>query len=250
MAFPFKEAECKLFKNTFLQSVIITYRFEKLDSELFDDAFERRMKDYLCGNFGLTIEKSIKNGPISITSSDKSVSYVLSDEFVAVKVNAKNYKSFGNSVIQYNDALKLFIRNVLQIESVVSLSLRKINIWPFRNDSEEEIDQNELWNKILSKDILQIAQVEEDSKFAGSRIFEGEDKDISVKIRLVPVNATEDGKQMNYVVDIETALSPTFGVELKRTREKLRNLNQKLYDAFIWAINPKIISLMEGKDYE
>lgn len=250
MAFPFKEAECKLFKNTFLQSVIITYRYEKLDSDSFDEAFERRMRDFLCGNFGLTIEKSIKNGPISIISSDKVVSYILSDEFAAVKVNAKNYKSFGNSVVQYNSALKHFMIDVLQLESVESLSLRKINIWPFQNDSGKEINQDELWEKILSKDIIQTARVDKDSRFVGSRIVEEEEKDVSVKIRMIPVNAAEDGKQMNYVVDIETTQSPAFGVELKGTREKLRNLNQKLYDAFIWAINPKIISLMEGKDYE
>lgn len=247
MAFPFKEAECKLFKNTFLQSVIITYRFEKLDSDSFDDAFERRMKDYLCGNFGLTIEKSIKNGPISITSSDKSVSYVLSDEFVAVKVNAKNYKSFGISVAQYEEILKKFVKDVLQLKSVSSLSLRKINIWPFENNSGQTVNQDNLWGKILSDGIIQVAKADSTSRFPGSRIFEETDKDLSVQIRLVPVNASEDERRINFVVDIETILSSAMGVSFIGTKNTLNRLNKTLYDAFIWTINPEIIKLMEEK---
>lgn len=247
MAFPFKEAECKLFKNTFLQSVIITYRYEKVDSDSFDEAFERRMRDFLCGNFGLTIGKSIKNGPISITSSDKSVSYMLSDEFVAVKVNAKNYKSFGISVAQYEEVMKKFAKEVLQLKVISSLSLRKINIWPFENNSGQEVNQDEIWNKILSNDILQVAKADSSSRFPGARVFVGNDMDLSVLIRLVPVDASADKKQINFVVDIETIHTSAMGVSLIGTKDKLNKLNQKLYNAFIWAVNPGIIKLMEGE---
>ena len=244
----FRDIDCRLYKNTFLQSVLVMYSFEKKDLSFFDGGFNERFGKFLSENFGLVIDKDIKEAPISVKRGDGIVDYVFGNGFAGVKINARKYRSYGESVAPHTHNLKVFAKEVVGLEKVTSFSLRKINIWPFEAQKGEKIDVEALKSELLSEEILNSDLKPDNSiNVAGAQKFEKDEKELKAVIRLVPMPVGADGTKVNFVVDIETILDPASGVELTDTGSKLRELNKTLYNAFHWTVSESVINLMKGE---
>ena len=76
MTLPFKEIPHRLYKNTFLQNVFVSYTFQSDEGMVDSPAIKDEFDNFICSQFGLEPNDSFPAEPISLSSSDKMISFL------------------------------------------------------------------------------------------------------------------------------------------------------------------------------
>lgn len=248
MALPFKEIPHRLYKNTFLQNVFVSYTFQSDDGTVDSPAIKDEFDNFICSQFGLEPNDSFPAEPISLSSSDKMISFLFFRNEASVRIGARNYRSFEDSVVPQVVKLYKFI-SLLKVDSVSSLALRKINIWPISVDAVISLNDGEIEKiekEVFSSDLLSEANVpldEEERSIPIRKKCVWENDSINFTVRTAFMRDRVSNNKGNLVLDIEVVLNSN--TKLDDAKSQLLLLNDKLFNVYHWCVNSTIIKIME-----
>ena len=241
---PFISVPYKQYKNTFLQNVTVYHSFKCDRTYLQSKDFADKYEVFFCDNFGLTPQRSFLDGGVSITSSDKVVSFNFAPNAIYVKVGARSYRSFNDSVLPQALKLEQFLQKVLKVEHVTATAVRKVNIWPVSAMEDNHLDKEGVIDGIFSKQLLVTPSVELDANEASIPLYKkfiwtSENDTVIARTAYL-----ESGQQKaNLVLDIEARVDKV--VKLSALTNNTISLNRDLFDVYHWCVNPAIVSIMD-----
>lgn len=249
--YPFKQIEHVNYKNTFLQNVMVGISFNEKDDSFFDETFSKNLCAYLKNMFN--IEKGgdqidFKTKGFTLTSEVHDVAMSFQNGRLEAKIGCKSYSGFVSAFSSVFVQFKLFLKNVLDVESVEELHERKVNIWQF--ESKDPLRYEDVAPNVFSHELnghetnLAIEPKVED--VIQKKIFwdfsKGEQQCRTI-LRTAFLNKKEgfyhlildsevkEGKKKILVDDID---------------EDFVSINDVLFDAYHWAVSPKVIELMNN----
>ena len=129
MGFPFEKTPHKVFKSSTLQNVLVTFCYDSLQNEEFNDAFYERLDAFTMGKFGLHVEHKFPNSVLQILNNKNKTRLVFGREKVYVILDCDGYVSFDDSAFPQAYHLKDFLKDVMLKKEAIRMSIRKINIW-------------------------------------------------------------------------------------------------------------------------
>lgn len=150
--YPFYHTTHRSFKNTFLQNVIIAIRYSPVEEETLRSEYNDRISAYFDAMFHIVPNDDFWTKGISVSKEDNSIDLFFSNGVLACRVGAKDYRSFMDSVFPQVLKQKIFLERVLNINTINSVIIRKINNWRFRDDAKLKLDDVKAF--IFSKDLI------------------------------------------------------------------------------------------------
>lgn len=247
--YPFKHIEHINYKNTFLQNVMVGIFFKEKDASFFDATFTKNLCAYLKNMFN--IEKGgdlidFKTEGFTLTSEVHDVAMSFQNGRLEAKIGCKSYSGFVTAFSSVFVQYKLFLKNVLDIESVEELRERKVNIWQF--ESKEPLRYEDVAPNVFSHELnghetnLAIDPKVEDviqKKIAWDFIM-GE-QPYSTILRTAFLNKKEGFYHL--ILDSEV-MEKKNKIQVDDLDEDFVSINDVLFDAYHWAVSPKVIELM------
>lgn len=251
MAFDFiKNRPKKEYKNTFLQNIFLSIHFDKIDRNNISSDFAEKWKNYIKTTFNdLDVSSSFWETPISISRDDGCLTIILSNGFIGAIVGAKDYRSFIDNILPQLYKLKTFLKDVLNLDSINSISVRKVNIWQFKSKDNIKIEPLDVRKKIFSNDLICKKSNgildENENKIPNMHKYEWFENDIKVIARTVFLRYSNKNTAFNQVLDTE-AIYAKNNIAIEDLEEKSILLNNILYELYHWCINTQILKIMEG----
>ena len=145
--------------------------------------------------------------------------------------------------------------DLIRVEELQKLSIRKINMWPYKNLTGNNTAKEVLLRKIFSSDLLEgislsssedIAQIFWNKDFNNDK--EGLQEKVSIKFGFISKNKNEATNNLPpNIIILDTTIERT-DTEKNTVIDTLTQMNQTLFDAYHWCVNQNIIHLMEGKE--
>lgn len=234
------------YKNSFLQRVLVEFQYESISSQksnLLSNVWEKY--------FGQIITEKQRSDFFSVEGTrikkqDESVRILLQQGICILQVEIEHYKSFNDSILSYVELLKSFLSEINC--SLIKVTIRKINLWPFNIKEGKELTPNAVLKTILSNNLLN----NKDKK----KLFDDIDNiytlslkenDTCVEIKFGYLQMSSDIELSRVVLDTSAIIDfnpPVNTQELTRT--KFDELNHLLFNVYHWCVNPMIINLMKG----
>lgn len=248
MGFPFKKTPHKVYKSSTLQNVLVTFWYEPLQNEDFNDAFYERLDTFTMGKFGLHVERKFPNSALQILNNKNKTRLVFGRDKVYVILDCDGYVSFDDSAFPQAYHLKDFLKDVMIKKDAIRMSIRKINIWSVDASMDEKVDEEKIRKQIFSNAFLTCRDKEEMNEREKQKLmdkFYWNDKEQSVRLQTAFIPVDETTKKYNMVMDTEAVTEQARGISLNEMPNVLRALNDTMFDAFNWAVNKEIINKME-----
>ena len=248
MVFPFEKVPHKVYKSSSLQSVFVTFWYDSLPDEAYNDAFYKRMEDFTLNKFALPVERRFPTNALQIWNNKNQTRLVFARDRVYALIDCDGYVSFDDSAFPQAYHLKDFLKDVIGINELKAMSIRKINIWRVGLEEGEQLNEDKIRQQIFSKEFLACNDKEEMSEQEKKMLkekFKWSDKEQTVWLRTAFLSVGETQRRYNMVMDSEAVSEQVRGIRLDDMATVLRSLNNTLFDAFNWAVNPEIIIQME-----
>lgn len=251
-SFPFGSAKYKQYRNTFLQNVIITFTFNNAAEDLskLDDDF----KDYIQTFFGITPNCRLSEGLCSITKKDKSLSFAYAKDSVNVQISGQNYITFSETAIPNIFKLRDFFNKVVKIEKLNSISIRKINVWNFKNTNKQEIRVEDLRDLVFSKKFLSalstehLDEIEKSIPHFSKCSYSEDEKTLTIRTALLPPTAKDDFHHL--ILDTTIDLHKSDKIKVDQLADSLMDLNSELFDCYHWCISKYVLNVMDSNPDE
>lgn len=248
MAFDFiSNREYKLYKNTFLQRVLVKFDFNPIDSKN-EKAINIKWIQYVGNNFNkLHPTSCFCDRTVKISRNDGLCSFIYNRSSITAIIGAKNYRSFIDDVIPIIYKMKVFLKTVVEVDRVNSITVRKINIWQFNANKKQNVVANEVSKSIFSKDFLKTKSTEikdeNEKKIQNFRRYEWKEGDRECIARTVFYPKNENGNVIQ-ILDTEAITLKT--ILFNDIEEETQCLNNILYEFYFWSVNDAIVKFMEG----
>lgn len=254
MAFEFiAHTPRKVYKNTFLQNVFISVRFDKINRNSIPNDFYEKWDKYIRTTFNnLEPQSDFFDNPVSISREDGVFTIFLSNGLVGAVIGAKDYRSFVDNVLPQLYKLRTFLKDVLNSPKINCLSVRKVNIWQFNSNDKITINQEKLRKSIFSSLFLNKkanGKLDEDEKripFMHKYNWVDDDTKNQVIVRTIFLPRRHDGA-FAQILDTE-ALFCEKDITLEQLEGKSIELNDILYDLYHWCVNTRILDIMEDNN--
>lgn len=248
MGFPFEKIPHKVYKSSTLQNVLVTFWYDSLQNEEFNDAFYERLDAFTMGKFGLHVKLKFPDSVLQILNNKNKTRLVFGRDKVYVIMDCDGYVSFDDSAFPQAYHLKDFLKDVMLKKEAIRMSIRKINIWSVDASMDEIVDEAKIRRQIFSNAFLTCTDtaemnVQEKQKMMDK--FYWNDKDQTVRLQTAFIPVDEKSKIFNMVMDTEAVAEQARGISLSEMPNVLRDLNDTMFDAFNWAVNEEIIKKME-----
>lgn len=250
MAYPFPlHEQHKVYNNTFLQNTYAEIHFDKITESEWGNG--ERIKAYLNKYFHIAFDvkrENLEDG-FSLSNKDIDVIFLFSESFMGVRVGREAYQSFAISVMPYVVWMKSFVKEVLQRDSVRSLVVRKINLWPYSEESANKRLSDENMLQTLLSSNLRNEHSEKKETDNGHRLdmvsFQEHETSLSLGYGVV----VDEGDSV-VVLDSKAVSEQTQPTSLNDVETKLDELDDILYSAYHWCVTEKVKLWMEGKEVE
>lgn len=250
-AYPFKHIEHVNYKNTFLQNVIVGVLFKEKNDSFFGDAFQKDLCAYLKNMFN--VEESsehidFKTQGFTLTNQVQDVSISFRNGILEAKVGCNSYSGFVSAFSSIFVQFKLFLKNVMKIEKVDEICERKVNIWQF--ESKDKLSYGDVAKNVFSNALnahdTNIAIEPKMDDIIQKEItweFSKEKQNYMVLLRTAFLNKKEGFFHLILDSEIHKKVTATTVDGLD---EDFVSINDILFDAYHWAVSPKVIELMNG----
>ena len=253
MEYPFEHKGHKVYPNTFLENTSVSM-FAPDGKCSYDETFDQRFATAIERDFQIQpdSQKFKESGILCVEDDEHIVSYLFYPNQARLRVGRKKYISFNESVVPMLVPMKNFIFNVMEYKAVEKMLVRKLNVFPIKGDSDDEIIENleTAYNFMFKDDLIKQAKdvaIPETAPWILSlrRAKLGDDEsEMTVRIA---VSKAKTEKMYNVILDTSVKQRDAGEIEEGAVDRKLRDLNDKLYDAFLWSVNDDIVALMEGE---
>lgn len=248
--YPFKHIEHTNYKNTFLQNVIVGISFKEKEDAFFNDTFLQRLNDYLKSMFNIGDQAKqidFKTQGFTLTSQSQDIAISFQNGILEAKIGCKSYTGFISAFSSIFIQFKLFLKQVMLEENIIEIRERKVNIWQF--ESKEKLNYTDVASNVFSTELnaqtSNIGMAPKEANTIQKKIYWDitENKDIyGVIVRTAFLNEKEG--LYHLVLDSEVIQKDT---EIKKDDLDINfvTINNILFDAYHWAVSPKIIELMK-----
>ncbi len=256
MKYPFEHKGHKVYPNTFLENTSVSM-FAPEGKSGYDEAFDQRFTTAMERDFQIRLDaqKFRESGILSVEDDEHLVTYLFYPAKAQLRVGRKKYVSFNESVVPMLVPIKNFIFNVMEYKAVEKMLIRKLNVFPIKGDSDSEIIENleSAYSFMFKDDLIKRVKAVEIPETApwmlSFRRAELCDDETEMMIRIA-VSKAKTEKIYNVTLDTSVKQREAGQIEEGAVDRKLRDLNDKLYDAFLWSVNEEIVALMEGEEKE
>lgn len=243
----------RIYDYTFLNNVVVTFSFTRPQTE---DGINERMKSFSSTHFDIQSPEGFFEHGLSFNRSDKQLSFSFTKDFASFNIDGGAYKSFADSIIPFAFKLRLYVKEVIGLDRVTKVSIRKVNLWQFEYDkSVQTFDTNKARKIIFSQHFNEL-NVKDDIITIDSIIdfkhnqWTENCRSLELKSGFVDLEADEmDKKSYGLFLDSEGSECPQNGVKIQDIDEVLQSINSNLYNAYMWCISDKVKTIMEkGKE--
>jgi uncharacterized protein (TIGR04255 family) len=250
MAYPFPAKEHCIYKNTTLNSVLVSFDYGRREESFFNEEFYSKLDAYTSKNFSLTVDHQLFDKPFQIRNDKNGTALIFFNGIMLSVVDKDRYVSFNDSAISQIHKMKEFVAEVLGDEKVNAASIRKLNIWQVQdvgNDVDkvcENIMRHIFSSALLTSDAGQPIGGDEKGIYK-KYVWDGNtpDEKVTARIAFVKVNGKNDA--YNLVLDTSIDITPENGLQLKGLTELLKERNNILFNAYHWCVREEVIKQME-----
>ena len=240
-----KDILYKKYNKSFLQQAVVVFHYTKENVENID---YDKWKKYTQEMFSTQIEKSFIDDKVVIGKKDGSIDYLFSKDLVAVRIQGKDYVSFGDTVIPQIYRMRKFIRDVVELGAVDGFDIRKWDLWQVRPEKSEHSIKNEVMHFFLSEQFFKYNEEQDvpESKIPGEEFIKGfkwvvnDEKKLSVNSSIFSSEETKESINLMLYSDCEIRNS----IPLDQVEERLENANLDLFKIFDWSVSENAKSLM------
>lgn len=247
MKYPFVNKDYRIYPITFLQNVIVECYYTS--SGKVNEEKRNKLLGFFKESFNITLPQDALTLPVAIVAKGHAVNMSFGFDAFKLRVGVKEYKGFNT----FNSLLEggLDFLNILQVPMINSLKIKKINIWPYEIPEGRNTGKDILLQKIFSKDLLSgsklnFSQNENLTQWMNEKVFSPEELDginsLSLKYGFLSGEKSNKGS-----IILDSVIEHKEIVELSKVNQVLIDVNQVLFDAYNWSVNPKIIEFMERK---
>ncbi|MDE6552218.1 MAG: hypothetical protein K2K98_04570 [Muribaculaceae bacterium] len=233
----------KVFPLTYLRTVALSVRYDKLENNCYS-----AMSEFVSSSFGIAVTTELyddlQNRPLSFGTEDQSVVWTLDDNHLEVLIGQDAYQSFETSLLPLVKDIQQFLKAVGRQAS--DIKLNKVNLIPVTLSSYDEMKDNashvftdivlDKWgNDIYQKNETRLVYLlkEQTANSVDFEIFTG----------FISKGGLSELQPARYIFDI------TAKTVKKVTHEKLvdvvRTLNNEVFRIFIHYISEELINSME-----
>lgn len=249
--YPFKHIEHVNYKNTFLQNVMVGISFKDKSDSFFDETFRKKLCAYLKNMFNVENggeQIDFKTMGFTLTNEVNDVAMSFQNGRLEAKIGCKSYSGFVSAFSSVFVQFKLFLKNVLDVESVEELHERKVNIWQF--ESKDPLRYEDVAPNVFSPELNELeTNLTIDPKVEDvirKKIF----WDFSIseqQYRTILKTAFLNKKEGFYhlILDSEV-MEKKKQILVDDLDEDFVSINDVLFDAYHWAVSPKVIELMNN----
>ncbi len=248
---PFGTANYRQFQNNFLASVLVGMVFSpSQDAETHKDQWSLFTQEL----FSVGPLEGLFQKPIVINRGDHKLSYVFDKTRALVQINDDGYQNFADTVIPHAYKLKRFITEVAGSDVISQLDIRKIDMFQIMSEDGKTVDENEIRKHFFSDSYLThkegLAQLNtEETHFQGMLKHQWRDENYVLTIRSAFIKMPGDSNGYRLILDTEEHYEPVGIIELNGLDKELIKMNKDLFNAFMWCISDRVVSIMEkGKE--
>ena len=250
MAYPFPAKEHRIYKNTTLNSVLVSFTYLHREKSFFNEEFYSRLDAYTSKNFSLTVEHNLFDKAFQIRNDKNGVALIFYNGVLLLAIDKDRYVSFNDSAVSQIHKMKDFVMDVLGDEKIERVCIRKLNIWQIKDVKKDvNVVRDNIVNLIFTDELLtsDAAQPTSDGEQGVFKKFIWSEEDLNEKVTMrlafVKVNGTDDA--FNLVLDTELEIMQQGGVRLEGLTELLKERNQVLFNAYHWCVRNEVIKQME-----
>ena len=249
MGFPFKSVEYKIYSKTFLRKVLVGVTYTVDASVLKDDKTQERLDVFLKQKFELNPSPAdLDTHSVSIYNEELGVRYFFTKEYSALILDAKDYRSFFESVSPHISNVILFVREVLGLRDLKTCFIRKLNVFSLENTEDNKNGDLRTQDVVFSKNFLEKPSDEIDnisSEYGIEKELVWTNQELSVKARYK--HEQTDSQRIQHFLDIEVVNSPALMLSIEGLEDQdiWKQMNQISFDAFHWCVSQKILEVME-----
>lgn len=251
MTLPFPHVSYQRYKNTFLNTVVLSLKFAKVTMP--DEEFYSLFSEYVKAYFGIDVPKDEFNHGAAISKEDASVTVNLTDSNVMIIFRGQKYESFSQSILPHVFGLRNYFKNVVKMDRVNGITIRKINVWSFRNEKNVTITSESAKQAVFSTELLHALSSdnlsEEEKLLNDCKKCEWHEGDETFVIRSAFNDANNKRNLYQLILDTEYTIKKEGGFEVETIANDLLDYNSELYYAYHWCINDTVLSFM-NKDIE
>ena len=239
MEYPFAHKEYKIYTNTFLQNVLVEWYYTSSDKEIDISLLKEFFKD----NFNIELPSEKDDlFPVMIGSTDQCVNLYFGKDAFKLRVGIDAYRGFKN-LKQFFDYGTDFLE-ILHINEIKNVKVRKINIWPYENVGSKKTSKDVLLRKIFSKELLEgdmIQSLNNVSQSLWDKCFDNQEQAEKMCIKY-GFNSNYEGYKDLMILD--TYVKRTRVISNSDIIDNLLQMNQVLFDEYHWSVNQNIIEIM------
>ncbi|MBQ9356020.1 MAG: hypothetical protein IJT98_01840 [Prevotella sp.] len=250
MAYPFPVKEHRIYKNTTLNSVLVSFDYRHREKSFFDKEFYSRLDAYTSRNFSLTVEHSLSDKAFQIRNDKNGAVLLFFNGALLLAIDKDKYVSFNESAVSQIHKMKEFVSDVLCDKRVKRANIRKLNIWQVQ-DVEKDADKvrDNIVSHVFSDELLssyaeQPVGADEKGVFK-KYVWSEEDLSEKVTLRLAFVKVNGADNAYNLVMDTDLEIMPPGGLPLVGLTELLKERNHVLFNAYHWCVRNEVIKQME-----
>ena len=248
----FPSIEHKLYKITFLLNTFTKLSFSERNDENCGGDVKKRITGFLEDCYGMQ-NHSYPQVPISLSRKDEGVQFVYTKDSAMVRINRNAYHSFGATLLPEASKLRRFVFDVLGLDRVNRVDVRKISVFPMKISSEgfDISNLREYMGSILSEKVLSLTTIDEVESVQGAvapfTLHQMEDHENGFRYDIL-IGMVRDPKMeniYNVVLDSVCFCNPEGGIVVNELERKQLEMNQCLYNLFHWAVQDHVIAVME-----
>jgi len=133
---------------------------------------------------------------------------------------------------------------------IENLLIRKLNVFPIQGDSEEDVNSklDNIYGFMFKDELVKTAkdvEIPENAPWIMSfrkAVMDDDETEMTIRIG---ISKAEKDKMYNVILDSSVKLKEKQNIVEGAIDQQLRQLNDKLFDAFHWSVNNSVLSLMQ-----
>lgn len=241
MAFPFKKIDMKeTFKSTFLNEASMKCVFE--DGKAAFPSFEEA-KVFFKSFFNLELQVEqfdrLINTKLKVMSAAQGITFELSRKSIKISFLQSHYHNFELSLFPI--IKKLFNSDCKLTDRLSKLEMKFVDVWPVANKSDVNDSILKALEEVVFSSELRQQHFENDDNFKVLHFEDGRFRLIIKYGSYYPVD-----KEMTSGIALETKCIFS-NLQALPEDEKLdvsKDMNDVLYDCFIWSVSNQVIDAM------
>lgn len=247
---PFVCTDYRKYKHSFLNQAMVALSFDAVEA---DDNKEKAWRDYVRATFGANSEKSVFEVPVVLSSNESLLSFMFSNNQVAVRMGGNGYKNFADTVVPQVYKMRQFIEKVIGSDAKITKArIFKVNLWQVECPTDIMQVSSDIRQKLFSKAYNSYEETENDSASNISPMIDGknnvwknEDEVFSIHTGWVKVKDKKNLYRMlfhsEYEVNFRSALA------LNEVDSQLGDMNYILFNAFEWTVSDMVKQIMNNE---